>query len=106
MAVAYSVDPVVFDKVPGYRRIVLLAKGVVNAPSNASLELVLRSRITKTADDKITVADPKIDGWWTAYRAVGIKGDKAKVQPGVAALLRRITKGQGDGVRRSPKSPD
>eukprot|EP01048_Picozoa_sp_COSAG05_P010178 COSAG05_NODE_882_length_6789_cov_6.646487_6_plen_218_part_00 len=98
--VQYSVEAAVFEKVPGYRRLVLLAKGVANPPDNGALNLSLTDRITATSEDKDrTVANPKIEAWWAAYKAVGIKvKSKDKVQPGVAALLRRIAKGQGDKI--------
>ena len=50
--VLYSVDTAIFEKVPGYRRLVLLAKGVSNPPDNAALNLALVNRITETASDK------------------------------------------------------
>lgn len=93
--IPYSVAPEIFDAVPGYRRIVLLAHGVANAPSDAGLESELRAAVGRLEEQKVTVTTDKIASWWSAYRAVGIRGDKSKVQPGVAALLRRIAKGKG-----------
>lgn len=96
--VSYAVAPEVFEAVPGYRRIVLLASGVANAPSNPVLEEELRTAVSQLEEQKVNVNTKKIAGWWDAYRAVGIRGDKQKVQPGVAALLRRIAKGKGGEI--------
>ena len=96
--VDYSVDAAVFAGVPNYRRIVLLAEGCSNPGANAALESDLRREIKQLEDDKVDITNPKIACWWDAYKAVGIKGEKSKVQPGVSALLRRISKGQGDKI--------
>ena len=96
--VEYSVDAAVFAGVPNYRRIVLLAEGCSNPGANAALESDLRREIKQLEDDKVDITNPKIACWWDAYKAVGIKGEKSKVQPGVSALIRRISKGQGDKI--------
>ena len=87
--VEYSVDAAVFAGVPNYRRIVLLAEGCSNPGANAALESDLRREIKQLEDDKVDITNPKIACWWDAYKAVGIKGEKSKVQPGVSAHLFR-----------------
>jgi DNA/RNA-binding domain of Phe-tRNA-synthetase-like protein len=96
--IAYSADASIFAGVPGYRRIVLLAEGCSNPLANAALESDMRQQIQQMADDKVNITDPKIEAWFLAYKAVKIKGERSKVQPGVTALLRRIMKGQGDKI--------
>ena len=96
--VAYSAAPEIFAGVPGYRRIVLLAEGCSNPLANAGLESDMRQQIQAMEEDKVTIADSKIEAWFLAYKSVNIKGERSKVQPGVAALLRRIMKGQGDKI--------
>ena len=96
--VAYSADAAVFEGVPGYRRIVLLAEGCTNPLANAALESEMRQQIQQMADDKVDATNPKIEAWFQAYKAVKIKGERSKVFPGVTGLIRRIAKGQGEKI--------
>lgn len=98
MPVAYSADAAIFEGVPGYRRIVLLAEGCTNPLANAALESEMRRQIQQMEEDKVDISNPKIEAWFDAYKAVKIKGERSKVQPGVTALMRRIAKGQGDKI--------
>jgi DNA/RNA-binding domain of Phe-tRNA-synthetase-like protein len=49
-------------------------------------------------DADVGVTHPRLEAWFAAYKAAGIKGERQKVQPGVTALMRRVDKGQGDKI--------
>ncbi len=96
MTLHYAIAPAVFERFPGYRRGVVLARGVANGASPPELVSALRAAEEDLAArltlEQVT-AHPQIASWREAYRALGIK--PADFRPSMEALARRV-------LRRDP----
>lgn len=95
MGLTYSIAPEVFAAFPGYRRGVVVARGVRNGDSPAELLAMLRSE-EEGARQRLSLetltAEPRLASWREAFRRLGYKpGD---FRPSIEALLRRVLKGQ------------
>lgn len=90
----FAVDGSVFERFPGYRRGVVVARGVVNLTADPELEARLRvaeqSAVQRFADADWR-ADPRLAAWLEAFGLLGVPvGSKP---PSVAALVKRVAKG-------------
>jgi DNA/RNA-binding domain of Phe-tRNA-synthetase-like protein len=89
-----AVDPTVFETFPGYRRGIVVARGVVNLNADAELDarlrLAERSVVERFADADWRV-DPRLAVWLETFGRLGVPvGSKP---PSVAALVKRVAKG-------------
>ena len=93
-AFAYTIDPEVFRKHPGYVRGVVIAHGVANPPSPPELVQLLRDA-EASVRERLTaegIAEaPRIKAWRDAYRAFGAK--PAEHRSSIEAMARRALKG-------------
>jgi DNA/RNA-binding domain of Phe-tRNA-synthetase-like protein len=98
--VIYRVEPKVFELVPDFCRGVVVAHDVANtAPANDALERLLRERIEAIErDTEIGHDHPKIKRWGEVYKTFPITKDKGRIEPSVAALVRRIKSGKGAAI--------
>lgn len=91
----YSIAPEVFAAFPGYRRGVVVARGVRNGGSPAGLVAMLRSEEAGARQRlglETLTAEPRLASWREAFRRLGYKpGD---FRPSIEALLRRVLKRQ------------
>lgn len=97
----YRVEPGVFELVPQFCRGVVVALGVDNtARENAALERLLRERIESIeSDSEFGYDHPKIKMWREVYKTFPITKDKGRIEPSVAALVRRIKSGKAAAIR-------
>lgn len=87
---AYSIDPEIFIKFPGYVRGVVLAYDVKNGPS--SFELIDLLRIEEAAlRQRLAIENladqPRIKAWREAFRSLGIK--PGEFRSSIEAMVRR-----------------
>ena len=92
--IAYSVEPEIFEKFPGYVRGVVVASDVSNGESPAELaallrdaEEVLRSQI---GVDGVT-EHPRIASWREAFRSFGAR--PSDYRSSIEAMARRVLRG-------------
>ena len=97
----YRVEPRVFELVPHFCRGVVVALSVDNtATENAALEGLLRQRAEAIeGDSEVSQDHPKIKAWGEVYKTFPIAKDKGRVEPSVAALVRRIKGGKAASIR-------
>lgn len=91
----YSIAPDVFAAFPGYRRGVVVARGVRNGDSPPELAAMLRSeeaRARQRLSLETLTAEPRLASWREAFRRLGYK--PGEFRPSIEALLRRVLKGQ------------
>ena len=96
----YRIEPRVFELLPDFCRGVVVAYGVDNtAREDAALERRLRERIESIEKDtEISHDHPKIKRWGEVYKTFPITKDKGRIEPSVAALVRRIKNGKGAAI--------
>jgi len=95
----YSVHSAVFQQQPTFCRGVVVARGVSNAAADTAVEALLRAKINEvSADGAVTIDHPHLESWFQAYAKAQFPGGRQKVQSNLAAMMRRIKKGQGDKV--------
>jgi tryptophanyl-tRNA synthetase len=94
----YRVDSRLFDQHPQFFRGVVVATGVDNtAAQNTSLERRLRDRVKEIElDESVTLDIQRIQAWRDIYATFPLK-DARRIQPSIAALVRRI-KGGGKAI--------
>jgi DNA/RNA-binding domain of Phe-tRNA-synthetase-like protein len=85
-----SVSKEIFEIVPGYRRVVLVASDIQNGPSSDELKQLLREQ-EKKSTSSVTIEDERLVAWREAFHAAGIKPNKFR--PSVDALTRRVLNG-------------
>jgi len=90
----YSIAPQVFARFPAYRRALVLARGVTNAPLPDELLAMLRAAEQDARQALAGVelsAHPRISAWREAFRTLGIK--PSEFRPSMEAMLRRVLNG-------------
>lgn len=84
--ITFSIDQQMFNKVPGYRRAILLVTDVSNKqPSTLGEEI---ASVTKTVKDTVTLEDNRLVAWREAFTQFGIKA--RDFRPSIDALTRRV----------------
>jgi DNA/RNA-binding domain of Phe-tRNA-synthetase-like protein len=91
--IAYRIDPAVFQLCPGYRRGLLLARGLSNGASAAALiEALRQAEAAVRIEIKGNPAEyPRIAAWREAYRRFGARPSDFRAS--VEALARRVLRG-------------
>ncbi|MBR7827803.1 hypothetical protein KDK95_15900 [Actinospica sp. MGRD01-02] len=92
--ISYAVSDEVFERFPGYRRGVVIARGLRNGPAAPELLAELRAeeeRLHKELDAATIAQHPRIEPWRDAFRAFGSK--PSDFRPSVEALARRAARG-------------
>lgn len=90
----YSIDPLVFERFPGYCRGVVLAFGVINHPSPPELVELLRqeeSSLRQRLEPGGLGTHPRLVSWREAYRSFGAKPGKFRAS--MEAMARRVLAG-------------
>jgi DNA/RNA-binding domain of Phe-tRNA-synthetase-like protein len=90
----YRIAPDIFRLDSGYRRGLVLAQGVQNAPSNESLIGTLRKQemaLRAELGDRPIADHPRIAAWRDAYRRFGAR--PSEFRSSVEALARRVLRG-------------
>jgi DNA/RNA-binding domain of Phe-tRNA-synthetase-like protein len=89
----YRIDQQIFQLFPGYRRALVLAQGLHNGPSDASLLEALRTQESAVrAELKGNPAEhPRIAPWREAYRRFGAR--PSDFRSSIEALVRRVVRG-------------
>jgi DNA/RNA-binding domain of Phe-tRNA-synthetase-like protein len=94
MTTRFAVDESVFERFPGYRRGVVVARGVVNLTADPELEARLSAAggsVVRRFVDADWRADPRLAVWLEAFGRLGVgAGSKP---PSVVALVKRVAKG-------------
>jgi len=94
MTTRFAVDESVFERFPGYRRGIVVARGVVNLTADPELEARLTAAeglVVMRFADADWRADPRLAVWLEAFGRLGVGvGSKP---PSVAALVKRVAKG-------------
>lgn len=88
--ITISISNEIFEIVPGYRRVVLVAQGFKNGPSSPQLKQLLEQEM-ENVRQKLTVDDPRLVAWREAFQKAGIKPNKFR--PSIDALARRVLNG-------------
>ncbi|NUR03773.1 MAG: hypothetical protein HOY79_46865 [Streptomyces sp.] len=92
--IRYAVSDEVFQRFPGYRRGVVIARDLRNGPATPELLGELRTaeeRLHKELDPATIARHPRIEPWRDAFRAFGAK--PSDFRPSVEALARRAARG-------------
>jgi len=90
-----GVGPEIFERFPGYRRVVLLCDGVDNSSENLSLTELLRSGERRIREDPFLETykeHPSIAAWQEAFRSLGVNPNK--YPPSMANLVKRVRSGK------------
>ena len=98
--VIYRVEPRVFELVPHFCRGVVVARSVDNtATEDAALERLFRERVESVeSDSEVDQNHPRIKAWGEVYKTFPITKDKGRIEPSVAALVRRIKSGKAASI--------
>jgi len=88
--ITISISEEIFEIVPGYRRVVLVAQGFKNGPSSPELKQLLDQEM-ENVRQTLTVDDPRLVAWREAFQRAGIKPNKFR--PSIDALARRVLNG-------------
>lgn len=92
--VRYAVSGEIFERFPGYRRGVVVARDLNNGPAAPELLSELRTaeeRLHKELDPAAIAQHPRIEPWRDAFRAFGAR--PSDFRPSVEALARRAARG-------------
>jgi len=85
-----SISSEIFEIAPGYRRIVLVGKGIHNVASPDALIARLREQEELTHQN-VTLEDSRLEAWRETFHAANIKTNKFR--PSIDALTRRVLNG-------------
>lgn len=83
----FQISDEIFQIVPGYRRAVIVARGVNNSAPVPRLGEEI-ARLTENIRQAVTNDDPRIMAWREAFKDAGIK--PRDFRPSIDALVRRI----------------
>ena len=89
-----TITPEIFNRFPGYRRGVLVARDVENGQSPPELALMLRKEEAEVRSQFAGVdlnELPRLTAWREAFKQVGIK--PTKYRPSIDGLFRRVMQG-------------
>jgi DNA/RNA-binding domain of Phe-tRNA-synthetase-like protein len=92
--VRIGIDQTVFEGFPGYRRGLVVARGVSNRPDDPVLAERLRNAqraLQSTYTGVDWREDPRVAAWAAAFRQLGVNPNARP--PSVAALVKRVAKG-------------
>lgn len=92
----YSIDPQIFEVLPGFRRVVLICRSGDNSASHVpELQEKLKKEVsTIISDNTISLEHHSVKVWRDAYRSFP-KQKKFRPLPSFAALIQRIRRGKG-----------
>lgn len=85
--VTFQIDSHIFNRVPGYRRAIVIVTGIDNTIATPQLTAEI-ARQAQTIQEDVTTDDPRIVAWREAFRSAGIKPNDFR--PSIDALVRRI----------------
>jgi DNA/RNA-binding domain of Phe-tRNA-synthetase-like protein len=96
----YRIDSKVFELVPRFCRGVIVARSLDNTTvDDPALYQLLREQVGLAETDVEADLDhPRIKAWMEVYKTFPTAKDKGRVEPSVAALVRRIKGGTGDTI--------
>lgn len=89
----YEVDAAVFERFPGFRRAVVVARDLDNAREVPELEATLRGlEEALRSEPGDPLADPRLTAWMEAFRALEL--NPKKFPPSVVNLVKRVRGGK------------
>ena len=88
--ITISIDPEIFEIVPGYRRAIVIGERVENIPSSNELVKLLRTE-EAIVRETLNLEDERLVAWREAFSTAGIKPNKFR--PSIDALIRRVLNG-------------
>jgi DNA/RNA-binding domain of Phe-tRNA-synthetase-like protein len=92
--VRIGVDGAVFEKAPGYRRGLVVARGLTNRVVDPALEqrlLEAQDLLLERLEGEEWKAHPRVAGWLELFRSLGVNPNNRP--PSLAALVKRVAKG-------------
>ena len=90
----YSVDPGVFERFPGFRRVVVVAEGVDNTAESPELTALLRRYEEAARGEALQnfKQHPSLVAWMEVFTALGLNPNK--FPPSVVNLVKRVRNGK------------
>lgn len=90
----YGVDSQVFEKFPGFRRIVVVARNLDNSGESPELALLLKEReaAVRSGDLENFKEHPSLAAWIKTFAALGINPNK--FPPSIVNLVKRVRSGK------------
>jgi DNA/RNA-binding domain of Phe-tRNA-synthetase-like protein len=93
MTLEYRIDPAIFQRYPGYRRSLLLARGLRNGAATSALSDALRTQENslRSQIQGNPAEHPRIAAWREAFRRFGAR--PSEFRSSIEALARRVLRG-------------
>ncbi|MFO8064468.1 MAG: B3/B4 domain-containing protein [Spirochaetota bacterium] len=81
----------IFSRFPRFRRGLVVARNLANAPQNETLEQLLAESVRRAGEAPVDMQnDPRMTAWNETYKALGIKPNK--FPPAHRSLIKRVQK--------------